>query len=120
MEVLLAGNGPSLWKNRLPTLMSSAATCGNHSGTKPNTIPGQNRKVFGVRPEPRSTSPGISASHPSCYINSVSWRVLLFQSLNHGLQTCKETGFKIRLVICEDQDCRFSFCVRQHRPQPDT
>jgi hypothetical protein len=82
MDILLAGNGPSLWKGRLPALMSSAAICGNHSGTNPNTIPGQAGKcsafrpescspssrnrvrdhpgtLFGFTPEPRSPSPGI-------------------------------------------------------------
>src|SRR6476646_2532548 len=56
----------------LTGVMSNATTCGNHSGTKPNTIPGQAEKcsasarnpvrlqpgiVFGISPEPCSDSP---------------------------------------------------------------
>jgi hypothetical protein len=56
----------------LTGVMSNATTCGNHSGTKPNTIPEQAEKcsasarnpvrlqpgiVFGISPEPCSASP---------------------------------------------------------------
>src|SRR6476646_8643489 len=56
----------------LTGLMSNVTTCGNHSGTKPNTIPGQAEKcsasarnpvrlqpgiLFGISPEPCSASP---------------------------------------------------------------
>ncbi len=58
----------------LTGVMSNATTCGNHSGTKPNTIPGQAERcsaparnrvrdqpgtLFGFTPESRSPSPGI-------------------------------------------------------------
>jgi hypothetical protein len=59
MDILLAGNGPSLWKRRLPALMSSAATCGNHSGTKSNTIPGQAEKCSASARNPVRLQPGI-------------------------------------------------------------
>src|SRR5262245_13001225 len=74
MDILLAGNGPSLLEGSLADVMSSAATCRNHSGTKPNTIPGLAENcsasarnavrfhpgiVFGISPEPCSTSPRI-------------------------------------------------------------
>ena len=40
MDILLAGNEPSLGKGRLPALMSSAATCGKSFRGKPYRIPG--------------------------------------------------------------------------------
>jgi integrase/recombinase XerD len=51
MDILLAGNGPSLWKGRLPALMSSAATCGNHSGPR--------RTLFRGKPKSVRLQPGI-------------------------------------------------------------
>jgi hypothetical protein len=51
MDILLAGNGPSLWKGRLPALMSNAATCGNHSGVS--------RTLFRGRPKSVRLPPGI-------------------------------------------------------------
>src|SRR4051794_18713138 len=45
MDILLAGSGTSLWKGRLPALMSSAATCGNHSGSRRTAFRGWPKSV---------------------------------------------------------------------------
>ena len=63
MDILLAGNEPSLGKGRLPALMSSAATCGNHSGASRTGFRGGSKSVrlapgilFAFIPESRSGS----------------------------------------------------------------